>query len=154
MTSFSAVIENLPGTGEKYEQTEDGWILKEFDLPEGMVWPHYYGFIQGTLSLDGDPLDVFVVTTRQFLRGEVVQVTILDELVFVDRGEDDPKVVARPNGEPDLDATALATALDSISAFLKLFKEAKGHDYRMDGFSGREHAERLVVDSQLRYQGE
>jgi inorganic pyrophosphatase len=40
-----------------YDPEQEIFILRKV-LPEGMVFPHDFGFLPGTLASDGDPIDV------------------------------------------------------------------------------------------------
>ncbi len=146
-----ALVENLPGSSEKYEQNASGRIFKEFDLPAGISWPFYYGFLQDTLAPDGDPLDVFIVTEQEYARGAIVEVEVIDSLEYIDRGEEDPKTIAIPTGVHAPVEAELEGIIVSIKRFLKLFKEAKGHEYTLGLPRGKVATQHLVADSQSRW---
>lgn len=145
MTTPRAIVENLPGSNEKYECDETGGVAKEFDLPDGMNWPCYYGSILGTRAPDGDPLDVFIISNKHYARGEVVEVRVADQLIFIDRGDEDPKIIAISADETPSSDTFLQETYITIATFLKKYKEAKGHAYSMGGFTGSGKAEETIA---------
>jgi inorganic pyrophosphatase len=82
------VIETPRGSRNKYAFDPDQrvFILKKV-LPEGMVFPHDFGFIPSTEADDGDPIDVLVLMDQPAFPGCVVQA----RLVGVIEGEQTEK---------------------------------------------------------------
>ena len=63
---FDVTIEIPKGTRNKYEvDHETGRIRLDRMLFTSTRYPHDYGFIEGTLGEDGDPLDALVMHPRQ-----------------------------------------------------------------------------------------
>src|ERR1700721_187731 len=60
----------------------------------GMRYPANYGFIPQTLSGDGDPVDVLVITPFPLLAGSVVRARALGMLQMTDESGVDAKLVA------------------------------------------------------------
>jgi inorganic pyrophosphatase len=61
MTPFrsSLRIETAKASRNKYSyDPEQGIFVLRKVLPEGMVFPHDFGFLPRTLASDGDPIDV------------------------------------------------------------------------------------------------
>ena len=59
---FEVVVEIPRGSRNKYEvDHESGAIWLDRRLFTAMSYPADYGFIEGTLGEDGDPLDVLVL---------------------------------------------------------------------------------------------
>ncbi|MEY2411936.1 MAG: inorganic pyrophosphatase [Acidobacteriaceae bacterium] len=46
-------------------------------LPQGMMFPHAFGFVRGTRAADGDPEDVMVVMDLPVFTGCVVPTRLL-----------------------------------------------------------------------------
>jgi inorganic pyrophosphatase len=89
-----------------------------------------YGFIQNTLSGDGDPLDVVVVTEDELIPGSYIKCKILGCLETADDDGDDPKLIACPITKIDPtfkninNITDLKThTLDKIKYFFKHYKD-------------------------------
>lgn len=63
MAIHDAVIEIPAGSRNKYEvDHETGRVFLDRVLFTNFVYPTDYGFFENTLGLDGDPLDVLVLT--------------------------------------------------------------------------------------------
>ncbi|RFC01308.1 inorganic pyrophosphatase, partial [Klebsiella michiganensis] len=72
---FNVIIEN-PAQSDpvKYEaDKETGLLFVDRFVGTGMRYPANYGFIPQTLSGDGDPVDVLVVTPFPLIHGCVVR---------------------------------------------------------------------------------
>jgi len=78
------VIETPRGSRNKYSfDPEQGIFTLKKVLPEGMVFPHDFGFIPSTQADDGDPLDVLVLMDEPAFPGCLVS----SRLVGVIRAE-------------------------------------------------------------------
>jgi inorganic pyrophosphatase len=78
------VIETVKGSRNKcaFDPDQRVFTLKKV-LPEGMVFPHDFGFIPSTKAPDGDPLDVLLLMDDPVFAGCVVE----SRLVGVIEGE-------------------------------------------------------------------
>jgi inorganic pyrophosphatase len=72
------VIETPKGSRNKYAFDPDQrvFILKKV-LPEGMVFPHDFGFIPSTEAEDGDPIDVLILMDQSAFPGCVVEARLV-----------------------------------------------------------------------------
>src|SRR5437763_2496494 len=72
------VIETPKGSRNKYAFDPDrrSFTLKKV-LPEGMVFPHDFGFIPSTEAEDGDPLDVLILMDQPAFPGCVVEARLI-----------------------------------------------------------------------------
>jgi inorganic pyrophosphatase len=72
------VIETPKGSRNKYAFDPDrrSFTLKKV-LPEGMVFPHDFGFIPSTEAEDGDPLDVLILMDQPAFPGCVVEARLV-----------------------------------------------------------------------------
>src|SRR6201996_8256928 len=60
--SFQVIIETPKGYRNKYSyDPRQGIFILSKVLPEGMVFPHDFGFLPRTLAADGDPIDVLLL---------------------------------------------------------------------------------------------
>jgi inorganic pyrophosphatase len=60
--AFQVIIETPKASRNKYSYDPDqGIFTLSKVLPEGMVFPHDFGFLPRTLAADGDPIDVLVL---------------------------------------------------------------------------------------------
>jgi len=87
----------LGGTPVKYELDKASGALKvDRFLHTAMFYPGNYGFIPQTLSLDGDPCDVLVVTQVQVVPGAIIRCRPVGALVMEDEAGGDEKIIAVP----------------------------------------------------------
>lgn len=94
----NCIIENpVGGDPIKYEMDKDsGAIFVDRFVHTAMYYPGNYGFIPHTLSGDGDPVDVLVVSQMQVMPGAVIPVRPVGVLVMEDDGGMDEKIIAVP----------------------------------------------------------
>jgi inorganic pyrophosphatase len=72
------VVETMRGSRNKYafDPDERVFTLKKV-LPEGMVFPHDFGFIPSTEADDGDPIDVLLLMDDAAFAGCVVEARLI-----------------------------------------------------------------------------
>src|SRR5947209_9243303 len=85
------VIETPKGSHNKYAFDPDrrSFTLKKV-LPEGMVFPHDFGFIPSTEAEDGDPLDVLILMDQSAFPGCVVEARLVG-VIEAEQSEDGKK---------------------------------------------------------------
>jgi inorganic pyrophosphatase len=76
--NVQVVIETPKGSRNKYafDPKQRVFMLKKV-LPEGMVFPHDFGFIPSTEAEDGDPIDVLILMDQSAFSGCVVQARLI-----------------------------------------------------------------------------
>jgi inorganic pyrophosphatase len=121
-------------------------------------YPHDYGFIQGTMAEDGEPLDVMVILEEPTFPGCEVLARPVGVFWMNDEQGPDAKILAVPAGDPryaevrDLsDVPGYLTA--EIGHFFDIYKElepGKGTDVR--GWQDRACAEQIIEESYARAQ--
>ncbi|MDR2155269.1 MAG: inorganic diphosphatase [Burkholderiaceae bacterium] len=95
---FNVIIE-IPMNADpiKYEvDKETSAIFVDRFLGTSMHYPTNYGYVPKTLSGDGDPVDVLVVTPVPLIPGVVVTCRPVGILKMQDEAGDDAKVLAVP----------------------------------------------------------
>jgi len=93
MSLIKAVVEIPKGSRYKYEVDKvTGQLI--LDRPLFHNYPENYGYFPDTLAEDGDPLDVFIISTEPLIPLSVVKVEILGVIKCLDNGEVDDKLVA------------------------------------------------------------
>lgn len=93
------VIVEIPMHGEpiKYEVDKDtGAVFVDRFLSTAMHYPCNYGYIPHTLSENGDPVDVLVVTPVPLITGVVVRCRPIGMLKMSDEAGANAKLVAVP----------------------------------------------------------
>lgn len=93
------VIIEIPTSGEpvKYEVDKaTGALFVDRFLTTAMYYPCNYGYIPQTLSEDGDPVDVLVLTPAPLISGSVVRARPIGMLKMTDEAGIDAKLLAVP----------------------------------------------------------
>ena len=117
---LDVIIEITPEiNGVKYEYDKDHNALRvdRFMATPHMHYPLPYGFAPGTLSEDGDPLDVLVVVPYPILPGVRIKVRPVGALVMEDEAGLDEKILAVPDHE--LLADSISGSHDAVTDGLK-----------------------------------
>ena len=94
----NVIIENpMGGDPVKYELDKDtGVMFVDRFLHTAMRYPGNYGFIPHTLSGDGDPVDVLVVSSVAVMPGAVLRSRPVGVLMMEDDAGIDEKIIAVP----------------------------------------------------------
>jgi inorganic pyrophosphatase len=112
------------------------------------MYPFNYGFIQHTLSLDGDPLDAVVICNRSLLPTCFIDCKIIGALLTEDEKGQDEKILLVPsekidpynkniNNYTDLDNHTI----DEIKYFFKHYKDMeKGKFIKVGDFVNSDEA--------------
>ena len=95
---LNAVIEiPIGGVPVKYELDKaSGAMFVDRFLHTAMFYPGNYGFIPHTLSEDGDPCDILVVSNVPVVPGAVIRCRAVGALLMQDEAGMDEKVLAVP----------------------------------------------------------
>lgn len=98
---FVAVVEIAKGFKKKYElDKETGLIILDRVLHTSTHYPANYGFIPKTLSGDGDPMDVLVLSSESLDPLVLVKCYPVGMMIMQDDGKGDEKVIAIPVDDP------------------------------------------------------
>jgi inorganic pyrophosphatase len=95
---FNVIIE-IPMNADpiKYEvDKETGAMFVDRFMSTSMHYPCNYGYIPHTLSKDGDPVDVLVISPVPLITGVVVRCRALGMLEMTDEAGEDAKILAVP----------------------------------------------------------
>jgi inorganic pyrophosphatase len=93
------VIIEIPANSDpvKYElDKETGAMFVDRFMSTSMHYPCNYGYVPHTLSADGDPVDVLVLTPYPLISGSVIKCRPVGVLKMTDESGDDAKVLAVP----------------------------------------------------------
>ena len=120
-----------------------------------MFYPANYGYIPNTLSEDGDPLDVLVVTPYPLVHGCVIRCRPVGVLNMSDEAGQDAKLLAVPHHKLSTlyddveEAKDLPTLLiDQIEHFFENYKDLeKGKWVKIDGWSNAKAAKEEILKS-------
>jgi inorganic pyrophosphatase len=93
------VIIEIPAHSDpvKYElDKRTGAMFVDRFMSSAMHYPCNYGYVPHTLSRDGDPVDVLVLSPAPLISGAVIRCRPVGVLKMVDESGDDAKVLALP----------------------------------------------------------
>jgi inorganic pyrophosphatase len=101
---FDVTIEIPQGSRNKYELDHDtGRIRLDRRLFTSTRYPADYGFIEGTLGEDGDPLDALVLIDDPTFPGCLIRCRAIGMYRMTDEKGGDDKVLCVPNDDPRLE---------------------------------------------------
>ena len=159
------VVIEIPAHADpvKYElDKETGAMFVDRFMNTPMRYPCNYGYVPHTLSKDGDPVDVLVLTTYPLIPGSVITCRPVGVLKMTDESGDDAKVLAVPTdncsrayrGIQDFrDLSSLV--LEQIAHFFEHYKDLdEGKWVRVGGWAGLDEAKQEIMDSLKLYQDE
>ena len=144
----------------KYEFDKD---LKQMRcdrlLTTSMLYPGNYGYIDDTLSGDGDPLDILLVCDYAIYPGTVVNVKVIGVLLTTDEKGEDEKLIAVPSKSVDPSFEDINTLEDlgpmmtkRILHFFEHYKDIDENKWvKIRGFENAESAYDLYLASVDRY---
>lgn len=145
----------------KYEVDKDsGALFVDRFLETAMFYPCNYGYVPQTLSEDGDPVDVLVITPAPLISGSVICARPIGMLKMTDEKGVDAKILAVPADKisvlyrqmfspDDVSPHTLAT----ISHFFEHYKDLEpGKWVKVEGWVGPEEARAEIMASLQRYQ--
>lgn len=161
--NFNVVIE-IPMNSDpvKYEVDKaSGAIFVDRFMTTSMHYPANYGYVPQTLSGDGDPVDVLVLTPYPLQVGVVVPCRPLGILLMEDEAGVDGKVLAVPTEKiapmyshmQTLDDIPAIT-LKAISHFFEHYKDLEvGKWVKVIGWEGVVAAKKEIHDGVANYKG-
>lgn len=145
----NVVIEVPEGSRVKYEFDHDtNTIFVDRFLYFDRGYPANYGFIPNTLSGDGDPVDVLVLSPMPVAPGVVISAKPIGMLETEDEKGQDAKLVAVPTekANPEFgkynDISELPSEItEKIKYFFENYKKNEpGKWVKVSGWKGREEA--------------
>jgi len=152
------LVEIPTGSQNKYEFDKEKGVYKlDRVLYSPMHYPAEYGYIENTLALDGDPLDVLVYTTFPTFPGCVIESRVIGMLNMSDEKGQDEKLLAVPTEDPRFkDVHSLEDipqhVLDEIAHFFKVYKDLENKRTDIGDWEGPEKAAQVIDECFKRYQ--
>lgn len=152
------VIIEVPAHSDpvKYEvDKKTGAMFVDRFMNTAMHYPCNYGYVPHTLSDDGDPVDVLVVTPYPLISGAVIRCRPVGLLKMTDESGDDAKVLAVPVNKlcrlyrnvNDINDVS-TSLLEQIAHFFEHYKDLdEGKWVRVEGWGGVEDAKREILNS-------
>ncbi|SFV56825.1 Inorganic pyrophosphatase [hydrothermal vent metagenome] len=157
------VIIEIPANSSpvKYElDKETNALFVDRFLATPMFYPVNYGFVPQTLSDDGDPADVLVLTPYPLVHNCVVKCRPVGVLKMTDDGGIDAKILAVPIEKLGGDYSKVQnitdisqTLLNQIEHFFTHYKDLeKGKWVKIDGWEDKKSAELELIEAVKNYQ--
>src|SRR5690606_1712415 len=156
------VIIEIPANADpiKYEVDKDTgtvWVDRFMSTP--MFYPCNYGYVNQTLSLDGDPVDVLVPTPHPLVPGAVIRCRPVGVLKMTDESGEDAKAIAVPHSKLTKEYDHIQDINDvpellkaQIKHFFERYKELEaGKWVKVDGWENKAAAEAEILASAERY---
>lgn len=143
----------------KYEMDKDsGAIFVDRFIATPMYYPCNYGFVPHTLSDDGDPCDVLVVSDFPVVPGAVIAAKPVGVLIMEDEKGMDEKIIAVPAMKLNSQFEAIESyeelpknLIAKISHFFEHYKDLeKGKWVKVKGFEGATKARQLIEEGMKR----
>jgi inorganic pyrophosphatase len=156
------VIIEIPAYSDpvKYEiDKSSGALFVDRFMGTSMQYPTNYGYIPHSLSEDGDPVDVLVISSSPILSRAVVSCRPIGLLNMVDECGPDPKILAVPVNKltpffrkvknySDISEDRRAV----IVHFFEHYKDLEeGKWVKIEGWSGVKEAKEEIIKSIERY---
>ena len=158
---FNVIIEiPMHAAPIKYEvDKETGAMFVDRFLSTAMFYPCNYGYVPHTLSGDGDPVDVLVLSPVPVITGAVVRCRPVGMLKMEDEAGDDTKLLAVPVDQLShlyrdiIDPRDLPeVTLSQISHFFAHYKDLEpGKWVKVRGWVGAEEAKQEILEGIERY---
>ncbi|WMW79525.1 inorganic diphosphatase [Undibacterium cyanobacteriorum] len=158
---FNVIIE-IPMNADpiKYEvDKESGAIFVDRFMGTAMHYPCNYGYVPDTISGDGDPVDVLVITPFPLIPGVVVRCRPIGILKMNDEAGADAKVLAVPidkilpiyqHWQKPEDMNELR--LKQIQHFFEHYKDLeKGKWVKVEGWGGPDEAREEILNGVANY---
>jgi inorganic pyrophosphatase len=121
-----------------------------------MFYPCNYGYVPHTLSDDGDPVDVLVMSPYALISGSVVACRPVGMLKMTDESGEDAKVIAVPHDKMYDDVQDIGDVsqrkLDQLAHFFEHYKDLEKNKWvKVEGWVGKAEAEAEIMASVERF---
>ncbi|KQB83190.1 inorganic diphosphatase [Corynebacterium oculi] len=151
--SVEVTVEIPKGSRNKYEMDhETGKVYLDRYLFTPMAYPADYGFIDGTLGEDGDPLDALVLLPESVLPGVIVKARPIGVFKMTDEAGGDDKLLCvlddvRYEHIQDIDDISNFTRAE-IEHFFVHYKDLEpGKEVHGSGWAGKDEADKILAEA-------
>ena len=151
--TLTVLVEIPKGSRNKYELDHaTGRLMLDRMLFTSMQYPADYGFIEGTLGGDGDPLDALVFVGEPTFPGCRIRVRAVGMFRMSDEKGPDEKILCVPLRDPMWSQVEGLTdlnenLLNEIEHFFQVYKQLEHKPVGTDGFADRDEAMRTVAEA-------
>ena len=118
--------------------------------------PAEYGFLENTLALDGDPLDILVIGTEKTYPGCIVPARVIGYLAVIDRGFEDYKLISVVDCDPRYNEInelkdLSPFILEEIKNFFENYKTLQKIEVIVGDYHNKKEALELIETCKKRY---
>ena len=157
MDEFDVIVEIPQGSRNKYEMDHElGRIRLDRLLFTSTKYPADYGYVDGTMGRDGDPLDALVLVGEPTFPGCAVRCRAIGVFCMSDEKGPDEKVLCVPAHDPrystiqDIDDVPRFDRLE-ITHFFEVYKDLEpGKSVEGSHWGGRDEAYAEIEASRQR----
>lgn len=157
----NVIIEIPSNSGPvKYEvDKETGAMFVDRFMSTAMFYPCNYGYLPHSLSEDGDPVDILVITPIPLISGSVISCRPVGMLKMTDEAGVDAKVLAVPIDKLSTSYRGVKTLDDlpqgllaQIAHFFEHYKDLENNKWvKIEGWVGLEEAKAEISNGIVRY---
>ncbi|MFP3019121.1 MAG: inorganic diphosphatase [Arsenophonus sp.] len=152
------VIIEIPANADpiKYEVNKKfGAIFVDRFISTSMFYPCNYGYINHTLSLDNDPIDVLVTTPYPVQSGAIIRSRPIGLLKIIDESGEDAKLIAVPHYKLSKEYDHIKDIIDlpellraQIKHFFEHYKDLEeGKWIKVEGWENVDAAKSEILSS-------
>lgn len=155
---MEVIIEISKGSNQKYEyDCENNKLVLDRILHNTNSFPYNYGFIPKTLSPDGDPVDIILLSKHILIPGSYTKVRVIGKIRTDDEAGRDDKIICVLDSKIDneydsiLDINELSLYdLNNILYFLKHYKDGENNKFvKIGEISGKKEAVEFINEHKL-----
>jgi inorganic pyrophosphatase len=158
MSGEAVVFVEIPaGSRNKYEWDEElGGLVLDRRLFTAMTYPADYGFVEGTLAEDGDPLDALVLVSDATFPGCRIRVRTIGVFHMTDEKGPDEKLLCVPLDDLFFERVAdihdvQSELRDEIEHFFQRYKDLEpSKRTETSGWGNRAEAEKILAGARER----
>jgi inorganic pyrophosphatase len=147
----NAIVEIPKGGRNKYEyDAQLGVFRLDRVLYSAVHYPAAYGFIPSTEAVDGDPVDILVMTTEPTFTGCLIEARPVGLLRMRDEKGEDEKILAVPTVDPLFQqvqelADLPPHFLQEVEHFFQIYKELERKLVQTFGWESRASAYEAIT---------
>jgi inorganic pyrophosphatase len=155
-SNVTVVVEIPGGSRNKYEMDHDsGLVYLDRMLFTATRYPADYGFIEGTMGEDGDPLDALVFVGEPTFPGCRIVARPIGVFGMRDEKGQDDKILCVPLNDPAWSHVEkledlLPTLRNEIEHFFAVYKDLEAKEVEIQGFDDRAAALAIIDKARSR----
>ena len=150
-------VEIPKGSNNKYEYDKQKEAFRlDRVLYSPVYYPADYGYLENTLTDDGDPLDAMVLTTFPTFPGCIIKARIIGMFIMEDEKGRDEKIIGVPMRDPRFDNISSIDDLEShilkeFRHFFEVYKDLEEKKVDIIGWANIEEAVKVIKQAKNNY---